>query len=161
MLTKSPRFYSGWSIALSFLCAFMLTIFPWPLGLRWLQPTWVLLVLVYWLLSAPYRFGVITAFLVGVFVDVLTGVPLGIHALIYTLLAFILLRYNTAIRCFGLGRLLILVAGIQTADLTIQYFISAHYHQEAHTALYWLPLLTTPACWPLLTQLLNSRRDQL
>lgn len=161
MLGKSPRYYSSWSMVLSFLCAFMLTIFPWPLGLRWLQPSWVLLVLMYWLIIAPYRLGVITAFLIGIFVDVLTGVPLGIHALIYTLLAFFLLRYNTAIRSFGLGRLLILVASIQAADLTIQYFISAHYHQEANTWLYWLPLLTTSACWPVLTHLLNSRGDQL
>lgn len=161
MKRKAPRSNSPLRIGLSFLIAFMWTIFPWPTWFSWLQPNWVLLLLVFWLLYTPYRLGIVTAWLIGLFYDLLTGGPLGVHALTFTLIAFGMLRFNTYLRGITEGRKIALVFAIQALDLAVQYLISRHYHVEAHTWRYWLPLATTTLCWPLLVSLLSSKHEQL
>lgn len=157
----APHFNSPLRIALTFLLAFMCTIFPWPLWLSWLQPNWVLLLLVYWLLYTPYRLGIVTAWFIGVLYDLLTGSPLGVHALTFTLIAFGLLRFNTMLRGLTEGRKIALVGMIQSLDLALQYLVSVHYHVEAQTWRYWIPIVTTTAFWPLVVAWLSSKHEPL
>ncbi len=49
-------------LLLIFIIAFVLEIMPWPVGLQGLRPTWVVLVLIYWVLALPNKISVGTAF---------------------------------------------------------------------------------------------------
>lgn len=97
----------------------------------------------------------------GLFFDLLTGAPLGVHAFIFTLLAYFILRFNVVTSGSSDGRKLLLVFVAQTLDLSIQYLISAHYHVEPQTWRYWLPMLVTTLFWPAMVRVLQNRRDQL
>ena len=83
------RHHGGGAIVFTFIIALLLTIMPLPEWARYLRPDWVGLVLIYWCLAVPERVGVITGWLMGLLVDLLTGAILGQHALALTVVAWI------------------------------------------------------------------------
>ncbi len=87
-------------ISLSFLVGMILLILPLPAWASWWRPSWVFLILVYWMLAMPYRVGVGAAWLVGLIVDLLLGTPLGMHAFVFTLLGYFVLKFNPQLRNF-------------------------------------------------------------
>lgn len=65
-----------------------------------LNPDWILLVVVYWSMALPERFGVFTGWMVGLMTDVLTGRMLGQYALIYAVIAYFSVREHRRLRQF-------------------------------------------------------------
>ena len=84
-------------IYLSLAMAFVLQLMPWS---GWWRPEFVLLVLLYWLLRAPHLCGIASAWLVGLMLDLVTGVLFGQHALAFTLTAFLALYYQRRLILF-------------------------------------------------------------
>jgi len=76
------------SVMFSFILAMMLRILPLPMDWFAWNPDWLALLLIYWTLLAPDRVGIVTAWLVGFFADVLTGRLFGQHALAYAVMAY-------------------------------------------------------------------------
>jgi len=60
-----------------------------PFGHHPAIPDWAALVLVFWCIREPLYIGMGTGFLLGILLDVVTGTPMGEHALAYVILAFI------------------------------------------------------------------------
>ena len=79
-------------ISATLLLAFVLSVLRLPLGspevFAWLRPGWVLLVLLYWVITLPQWVGIVTCWCVGLLVDVLLGAPLGINAIAFGVMAF-------------------------------------------------------------------------
>ncbi len=134
-------------ILVSFLIAFLLTIFPLSASLLWYRPAWVLLVLLYWLMMAPDRVGIVSAFFVGLLLDLLISPLLGLNALLYTCLAFLLLRWHLLIRGFSSIHKLMLVLVVETFMLVVQHKVATHYHLLAGQWYEWMPIITTTFCW--------------
>ncbi|MBT8420992.1 MAG: rod shape-determining protein MreD [Gammaproteobacteria bacterium] len=88
----------GWTIAISFLIAFLLAELPLPVWAAIWRPAWVAMVLIYWCLAIPERVGVGIGWLAGLTLDVLGGNLLGQHALGLCILAFIAGRFHQPIR---------------------------------------------------------------
>jgi rod shape-determining protein MreD len=65
-----------------------------PFGRTPWMPDVVALVLVFWSIHQPHRIGMLTAFFVGLLVDVHQSAMLGQHALAYTLLSFLALAIH-------------------------------------------------------------------
>ena len=73
----------GWLILASLVVAMVLAIFhlpeTWPQWLGWLRPAWVPLFVFFWVMALPHRLGLVSAWIVGIFVDVLFGDPIGLN----------------------------------------------------------------------------------
>lgn len=89
-------------IPTTFLAAFILTLLPMPDWTVWLRPAWILMVLIYWIMMMPHRINLGTAWILGVFLDVLNGTILGEHALALTLAAYVVARMHSRMRMFSL-----------------------------------------------------------
>ena len=63
-----------------------------PAYLYFFQPEWLALALSYWVLAAPERVGLITAFLLGFVADLATGSHFGEHGLLYLMLVLFFCR---------------------------------------------------------------------
>src|SRR5262245_17058932 len=94
--------HSWFLVPMTFLVAFILTILPMPEWTVWLRPTWILLVVIYWVMMMPHRVNVGTAWLMGIFLDVLNGTLLGEHALAMILVAYLVARMNSRLRMYPL-----------------------------------------------------------
>lgn len=157
---------SGLSFALvlvsSLAVAAVLAVLRVPVeGPAWLaaaRPLWLQLVIGFWVLAAPDRFGLVSAWCVGLFADLLLGAPLGANAGAAVLLAWVCRRARGVMiaasgvqQAFMLLPLLFLVALIQ---------IFAAWVVDG-TRPNWALLLTAPASaavWPLVVLAMTGGR---
>ncbi len=92
---------SRWLIVvLTFVVAFVLNLIPLPGWVLPYRPDWVVLVLIYWCLAIPDRFGTGAGWFVGLLVDVNNANLLGLHALAMAALGYVTSRLHLRIRMF-------------------------------------------------------------
>ena len=68
--------------------AFMIAVWPLAGWASWLRPELATMVVIYWILVAPFRLGMLFAWFIGLGVDVLEGAVLGQNALALTVVAY-------------------------------------------------------------------------
>ncbi len=111
-------------LAASLLMAAVLAVLRTPLDMPgWLaaaRPLWLHLLVVFWVLAAPTRFGVIAAWCVGLMADALLAAPLGANAASAVLLAWmcqrargVMIAASSVQQAFILVPLFLLVVALQ------------------------------------------------
>jgi len=75
-------------IAVTLLVALLLNLLPWSGAWLWIKPDFVVLVLLYWCVEEPRKIGFVSAWLLGLVMDVADGTLFGQHALSYSILAY-------------------------------------------------------------------------
>lgn len=88
-------------IALTLIAALLLNLLPLSGYWLWLMPDFVALVVLYWCIEQPRKIGFVTAWLVGLFMDVADGTLFGQHALAYTILAYAGIILHRRVRMFS------------------------------------------------------------
>jgi rod shape-determining protein MreD len=131
-----------------------LNLSPWPDGLRWLMPDFTFMVLLYWHIRAPRLAGLGLAFLLGIVMDVVRGLHMGLNALAYCTAAFVVLMLQRRLENFDTPRqnlqLAPLLLGKEALVITLGLLFG---HGDADWR--WLAggvvaaLLWTPMAWLL------------
>lgn len=138
--------------------ALILALLPMPDWTIWLRPAWVLLVLIYWAMTLPYRVSVGIAWMMGIFVDLLNGTLLGEHALAYTIVIYLVTRMHHQLSMYPLLQqgfsILLFVLLYQFILYCIQGFIG----QLPPSNLYWLSSMTSVLLWPWLFVVMRDCR---
>ena len=75
-------------IVITLIAALLANLLPWSGAALWLKPDFVALVVLYWCIEQPRKFGFIAPWLLGLFMDVADGTLFGQHALSYSILAY-------------------------------------------------------------------------
>lgn len=146
--------------AVSLLFGVMLQIVPLPAMLADLRPDWLLLILVYWCLTTPSRFGLSLAFVLGLVLDTLTGALLGQHALAMLLVVLVALKFRLRVRVFPMAQMMIAILVLVAIYQFTLFWIDGVTGRTVDPAARWQPLVTGTAAWPLVFWLLNrARRD--
>ena len=143
-------------IGITLLIAMMLTILPFPVWVMWLQPMWVFMVLLFWIMTIPHRVSIGTAFISGFLLDLLTGTMVGQHALLFTVIAYFFIRFQTSIHSLPPWQQIILVLLSAAVYLALQYWIMELADIAPITMKYWLPILSTTLLWPCVRFLLQD-----
>jgi rod shape-determining protein MreD len=148
----------GWIIVASFMLAFVLAVFPLPASVMWARPDWVALVLIYWVIALPQRFGIVLSFTVGMLQDVLEGAMLGHHALSLSVVAYLGLVLYQRLRLFNpmqqAGVVFVMVGINQLVGLWMQN-ISGLATQGAQ---FLMPVIMSALLWPGVMSLLRFLR---
>jgi rod shape-determining protein MreD len=146
------------AITLSLLVALVLQLFELPYGLAALRPLWVPLVLVYWAMTIPQPTGLLTAWIVGLLLDVLLGSVLGQHALGLTLVVFLTLGLRGWVALFPVWQEALLLTALWLLYAFLMFWIDGATGHRADPWLQWTPVLTTGLCWPLVVSVMNTLR---
>ena len=88
-------------IALTLIAALMLNLLPWTGAWLWFKPDFVALVVLYWCIEQRRKVGFVSAWLMGLFMDIADGTLLGQHALAYSILAYAGIVLHRRVRMFS------------------------------------------------------------
>jgi rod shape-determining protein MreD len=99
-------FGGGWLILLTLALAMVLGVVHlpahWPEWLGWLRPAWVALVVFYWVIELPHRMGLVAAWLLGLFVDVVQADPLGLNGVLLAGITYVAWRFYERLQMYAL-----------------------------------------------------------
>ncbi|ABE56608.1 rod shape-determining protein MreD [Shewanella denitrificans OS217] len=78
----------------------MFQIMPLPSLVELWRPDWLLMVIMYWAMALPHRYSILTAWFLGVVLDILLGAHLGIRAMAFSLVTYIVVLHFQRLRHF-------------------------------------------------------------
>ena len=143
-------------ITLSLLLSIILTISTFPLG--YFSPDWIHLFLIYWILATPGSIGLVTAWVIGLLVDVVLGSTLGVNALVYSLIGYLIFKSYMMIRYLTVLQQSILILFLLLIKVTLILWIDDMMGTSNYTtSLYWTPVISSLA-WPLVYYFLRNVR---
>ncbi len=135
-----------------------LNILPLSMLAKSMNPDWVLLLLIYWTLAIPERIRVFNAWLIGIFVDVLTGRILGMHGLVYAIICYSCLKFHRRIRNFPLPQQTVFIFFCLLIAQVLVFWIENVQGRTGLNAYFWLPVISGSLCWPVLAMVLRWLR---
>jgi rod shape-determining protein MreD len=148
-----------WLVPLAVAVALMLVMLPLPEIVEPLRPDWVALVVLYWAVALPERFGLVFAWCAGLLLDVTTGALLGQHALGLVLIAAIALRVHQRLRVFPLPhQALVIVALVFFKQVIVLWTSGIAGRAPEEPWLYMLAPLTALVFWPIVFVILRDLR---
>lgn len=142
----------GWVILLSFILSLILTLLPFPEGMKFFRPDWVLLVLIYWMMALPNRVGIGTAWILGIVMDVMSGGIIGVTSLVYALIAFLILSFHLQLRQYPLwqqGIWIFLLIFFNQLVLVVKIMGAVDWYG------WWLPAVSSTILWPIVFAILR------
>ena len=143
-------------VTLSLLLSIILTISTFPLG--YFSPDWIHLFLIYWILATPGSIGLVTAWVIGLLVDVVLGSTLGVNALVYSLIGYLIFKSYMVIRYLTVLQQAILILFLLLVKVTLILWIDDMMGTSNYTtSLYWTPVISSLA-WPLVYYFLRNVR---
>ncbi|MCB5228361.1 rod shape-determining protein MreD [Alishewanella sp. 16-MA] len=148
-------------IYLSLITALLLTVIPVPFQFSLFRPDWVLLVLMYWTLALPRRVNIGTAFFMGFLTDVLVGTVLGVNALAFSVVAFVMAVNHLQIRNFGVIQQSLLVGLLLALYQLLLFWLSNFLTGVNFRPAFLWPVLTGMLVWPWLFWFLRRYRRKL
>lgn len=148
-----------WLVPVTVAVALMLAMMPLPEAVEPLRPDWVALVVLYWTIAVPQRFGLLFAWVAGLLLDVSMGTLLGQHALGLVLLAAVTLRLHQRLRLFPLAQQALVIVALLFCKQVIVIWTSGVAGRAPEDAtLYLVSPLLALIFWPLVFLILRDLR---
>lgn len=149
------------TILVSLLLAYVLAIVPLPEFLLHWRPAWVALVVIYWVIAQPHRFGVVAAWISGLLLDALVNNTLGQNALALAVIAYTTYVLHMRIRVFPLWQQCLSILVLVGIYMLVNLMIMRAVYTTATTLMYWVPALVSALIWPWVVLLLDFVQHRL
>ena len=150
--------HGGWLILASLVGAMVLAVVRLgggPDWLAWMRPDWAVAVMFFWGVAAPSRVGPMSAWVAGLFFDVLVAGPLGLTGICLAFATYIARRYEERLSLYTVWQQLAvlfgIVAAIQLVKRTVLFLLDIEWSTWAVLG----PTLTTALVYPLVALLLS------
>ena len=155
----------GWVILLSLAVAMLLAVMQLPgevpAWIGWLRPSWPILVVFYWVMALPHRFGMISAWIFGLLLDVLYADPLGVNGFCLAALTYVTWSFYERFRMYSVVQqgavVFLLVLGSELVRQLGAFL-------DRGGAMGWwilLPALSSTLAWPIVAWVLGAVRQRL
>lgn len=156
--TQSSSMNLFWGVAISSFVAFVLMVIQMPQWMFYFWPDWIALVVVYWALHAPNRFGPFAGFLIGLLLDVLFVRKFGVEGLGLATLAFLVNSSHQQLRVLSLWQQTLLVGVFIGIFKLITGWLYGMVADFTITREYWYSLLGCIVVWPFVYILMQELR---
>ena len=152
---------SRWQVWLVLLTTAALVSLPLPDGLTPYRPPWATLAVIYWIMMWPRLFGLGSAWVVGLMLDILQGELLGQHALAMTVVGYLTLRFHLQIRIFPLWQLTMTVFALLTVEAFIMFWIDGIVGNPPLGVARWTQVILGAILWPPVMAIMDRIRESL
>ena len=133
-------------IMLSTFISVILTISTFPLG--YLSPDWMLLIILYWMIAVPSMYNLYTVWLIGIIADVTVGSILGMNALVYIFLSFIVKKLHKSLRYFTIIQQSVIILIVFLIKVTFLIWIDSLLGSEIFNIDMYFVALSSALLWP-------------
>lgn len=148
-------------VSICIILALVLAIVPMPDRAEPYRPDWVAMTLIYWSMVLPRSYGVGTAWLAGIALDVAQGTLLGQHALALSLIAYMTVKFHLQLRVFPWSQMTAVVLALLALYQFILFWINGVAGTYAPAVTYWGPVVTGTLLWPLVSLVFSGVRYRL
>ncbi len=128
--------------------ALVLTLIPLPVWAAISRPAFFAATVAFWALMQPHRFGVISAWVCGLFLDASYGTPLGQHALALAIVTFVIARFKDFYWSIPLIQQSLTLLPVFALYEFILFWIDGVSGRAVDPLWRWLPVLSTTIVWP-------------
>tara|TARA_Y100000748_G_scaffold231093_1_gene195123 strand:+ start:874 stop:1344 length:471 start_codon:yes stop_codon:yes gene_type:complete len=144
------------AILITILLSFVLMLSTFTLGS--FSPDWTQLFLIYWVLATPMNIGLFSSWIIGLLVDVIIGSTLGINALMYTIVSFLITKIHHIVRYITVFQQSIVIFFILLIKVTFILWVEAMLSIDNQGySIYW-GCLTSALFWPFVFYFLRNIR---
>lgn len=147
-----------WLVYGSLVIGVLFAIVPLPEAVNPARPYLLGMLVIYWLMEAPLRVGMGTAFLAGLLADLTAASLLGEQALRLVMLAFLVQRFRARLRFFPLWQQAVAVGLLLLNDRVVVALIHAIAGAPQSPLLSWLGPVLAMVLWPWLFVLIDMVR---
>ena len=149
-----------WPALVTFLAAVAIEVMPLPEALQAFRPPMPAMVLIYWSMMWPERFGLFTAFALGIVLDILHGQLLGQNALALCVVTYISVRFHLQIRIFPLWQMTMTVLALLTLSAALLFVVEGIAGYGLSGLRRWPAILCGTLLWQPVMALLDQVRMQ-
>ncbi|MDQ7075386.1 MAG: rod shape-determining protein MreD [Gammaproteobacteria bacterium] len=151
-----------WVVPVSLSIALILMIMPLPPHLQPFRPDWLSLVVLYWGMAIPSRFGLGLAWLFALLLDVSQGTLLGQHAFGLCLILYVVLRMHRQVRVSSFIQQAIFIAVLLLLKQLLVLWVDGIVGRSVESLwLYFTPSLIGMLLWPFVFIILRDIRRSL
>ena len=143
-------------VTVTVVIALIFTVMQLPESIEEARPELLLLLVIYWSLSAPRIAGLAFAWLCGLAIDVLAGPILGQHAAAFLLVAFLTHKFQLRMRIFPIWHQTLTVFMLLAIYEFLIFWIDGIIGPAITSWMRWLPVFTSALMWPLLVAALDT-----
>ena len=147
-----------WLVYGSFFFGLIFAIIPLPESIQAARPYLLAMLLAYWLMEAPAKVGLGTAFIVGLFADLTSASLLGEQAMRLVILAFLVQRFRARLRFFPLWQQALAIGLLLLNDRVVVVLVHLVIGAPQLSWVSWLSPALATVLWPWLFVLLDMAR---
>jgi rod shape-determining protein MreD len=125
------------------------------------KPSWLALVLIYWMIELPERVPLGLCFVLGLVADLVCGEVIGEQALRLCILCFIVLRFRSRLRFFPMWQQTLAVLALLFNDRIVYLMVHAIAGDPPPDLDFWFAPVTGMLAWPWLFLLFDDLRARL
>ena len=149
----------SWLLPLTtFALALALSVVPIAGSAAAFRPDWVPMVLIFWAVVRPQHFGLLTAFFVGLALDMLSGALLGRHALALLPIVYLTLKSHFYLSVVRLWQATVTVLLMLVVYHFLLFWIDGVAGRSVPGIAGWAPVVTSALVWPLALAALGGFR---
>jgi rod shape-determining protein MreD len=149
------------AIIISMILALMLMLLPLPANLSWLNPDWLVLIFLYWVMVMQAATGMLLSIVVGLFLDVCYKLPLGSSGMGLILITYIVNKFFMRIYLFDFWQKLSLMFCFLLFYRVYIYLLFAIFNQVENFWIFIFPALIGILIWPSLSIILHHYQKLL
>ena len=150
--------FSWFLLVTTSLVALLAAIWPLAIWAVWIRPEFVAMLVIYWVLFAPFRVGMLYAWFVGFLLDLLVGNILCQQALGLTIVAYLVYLFHQRLRMYSMLQQALSVFAIVSLYQFIEYWIHGFTGGSFATFAILLPALSSAVFWPFTRLVLDRLR---
>lgn len=146
------------AIIVSVIVCSVLMVYPLSYTVSGARPLFMLLLMLFWVMCQPTWCGIWFAFATGMFTDLLVDAPLGMNALSFVLITFIVRFLTRERRIMTFGNLWVISFLAVLAHLFLTWILQIMGGLQFSLTRHWQPLLSSVLVFPVMYFMLKKWR---
>lgn len=133
-------------------------IIPLPSAVDVWRPDWLLMIVLYWSIALPHRYNILTAWVLGLVLDILLGATLGVRSLAMSLVVYIAILHCQRLRNFPKWQQSLVIMTLIFIYHLVIYWVEFVMQEAVFKADLFLPAISGLVIWPWVFWILRRVR---